>query len=382
MTPDPSAAAPAPLDVASPAMGERLAAAWEDGTLVLPLRDTESPVRLPGLHKSVLPASLSGKARVALAGVGETFAAWRVIPQTNAPLIVRIPHGTPEDLHQDLAHEIAALTLLPPGVGPDPVAVQDHAAPSPIGHPYVVTTDVPGTPAPPGTWTHAHLVAHAEHLAQLHFVAAPGRGPVTLGEDPWALVPAGRPSLLAEVEAAAEQWRTRHRDVVREHGLEPFITAALRRVEQVEEQIAQLDGFALCHGDLCATNILWEKSAPGEDAPRVAFIDFEWAQGDDPARDLAIIGGAVHGGPWYVPLGEEQVAGFVSAYQRARAALGEMPDAVADTAALRERVRAWTAYERTGMLVHVAARAATRSLHRQVLPVLRRTLAAELGADG
>ena len=52
------------------------------------------------------------------------------------------------------------------------------------------------------------------------------------------------------------------------------------------------------------------------------------------------------------------------------------------SAALRERMRAWTAYERTAMLVHVASRAATRASHRQVLPVLRGTLAAELGLDG
>ena len=49
---------------------------------------------------------------------------------------------------------------------------------------------------------------------------------------------------------------------------------------------------------------------------------------------------------------------------------------------LRERMRAWTAYERTAMLVHVASRAATRASHRQVLPVLQGTLAAELGLDG
>ena len=112
------------------------------------------------------------------------------------------------------------------------------------------------------------------------------------------------------------------------------------------------------------------------------YIDYEWAQGDDPARDLAIIGGPVHGGPWYVPLAEEQVMAFVEEYVRARGELGEVPAGIADVGALRERMRAWTAYERTAMLVHVASRAATRASHRQVLPVLRGTLAAELGLDG
>ena len=76
-------------DPASPAMGELLVRAWREGTLVLPLREDSSPVRLPGLHKSVLPSSLSGRARVALAGVGERFAAWRVTPQEGAAVIVR-----------------------------------------------------------------------------------------------------------------------------------------------------------------------------------------------------------------------------------------------------------------------------------------------------
>jgi aminoglycoside phosphotransferase (APT) family kinase protein len=376
--PEPPAAL---LDPASPAMGERLVEAWRTGTLVLPLEDDASPVRLPGLHRSVLPASLSGPARVALAGVGERFAAWRVIPQENAPIIVRIPHVAPAELHQDLAGEIAGLTLLPAEVGPAPIAFHDDPATSPIGHPYVVTTAVPGTAAFPTAWTPTHLEAHAARLARLHSLPAPGRGPVTLGPDPWAGVAPGPQSLLAEVEEEAASWRRDHGGAIAEHSLEPFLEAALRRVAAIEPQIAQLDAFVLAHGDLCATNILWDRSGDGGGGPEVRYIDFEWAQGDDPARDLAIIGGAVHGGPWYVPLDEEQVDAFVRAYVRERGGPGEVPEAVADVGALRERMRAWTAYERTAMLVHVASRASTRASHRRVLPVLRGTLAAELGLD-
>lgn len=375
-----AAAGPTPLDPASPAMGERIAEAWRRGTLVLPLRaDDASPVRLPGLHRSTLPSSLSGRARVSLAGVGERFAAWRVTPQENAPVIVRIAHVAPEELHQDLAHEIAALTLIPPEVGPAPIAVHDEASTSPLGHPYVVTTAVPGVAAAPETWTGDHLRAHARLLARLHAVTAPGRGPVSLGQEPWAAVPVGPQQLLAEVEAEVGAWRARHGALLAEHGLEPLLEATLERVAGIEDQIAALDGFALCHGDLCATNILWEGADPATGDPRVQYIDFEWAQGDDPARDLAIIGGRVHGGPWYVPLEEEQVARFVEEYVRSRGELGEVPAAVADVGALRERMRAWTAYDRTAMLVHVASRAATRATHRRVLPVLRATLAEELG---
>jgi len=379
MVPDRPEHPPALLDPASPAMGELLVEAWRTGTLVLPLRGDDSPVRLPGLHRSVLPPSLSGQARVALAGVGERFAAWRVIPQENAPVIVRIPHVAPDELHQDLAHEIAALTLLPAEVGPEPIAVHDDPASSPLGHPYVVTTEMPGTAAAPSAWTEAHLRAHAEHLAHLHAVPAPGRGPVSLGTDPWAAVAPGPQHLLPEVEEEARSWQEAHGAVIAEHGLGPLLEAALDVVAAVEGQFAQLDGFVLAHGDLCATNILWDGRDEAGGRPRVQYIDFEWAQGDDPARDLAILGGAVHGGPWYVPLNEEQVAGFVGAYVRSRRELGEVPDSVTDLVSLRERMRAWTAYERSAMLVHVASRAATRSSHRRVLPVLRGTLAAELG---
>ncbi len=377
--PDP--ATPMLLDPASPAMGERIAEAWRSGALAPFGADDAAPAGAPGPDLSALPPSLSGRARVALAGVGERFAAWRVTPQEGAAVIVRVPHVAPEELHQDLAHEIAALTLIPPEVGPAPIAVHDESSTSPLGHPCVVTTDVPGIAAAPGAWTGAHLRSHARLLARLHAVPAPGRGPVSVGPEPWAAVPVGAPQLLAEVEAEVGAWRERHGALLAEHGLEPFLEAALTRVAGVEDQIASLDGFSLCHGDLCATNILWEGTDPASGDPRVQYIDFEWAQGDDPARDLAIIGGPVHGGPWYVPLAEEQVARFVDEYVRARGELGEVPAAVADVAALRERMWAWTAYERTAMLVHVASRAATRASHRRVLPVLRGTLAEALGID-
>lgn len=361
------------LDPASPAMGQRLVEAWRTGALIMPLGADSSPVHLPGLHRSVLPASLSGTARVSLAGVGERFAAWRVTPQENAPLIVRIPHVPPDELHQDLSQEIAALTLIPTGVGPAPIAVHDDPVTSPIGHAYVVASDVPGIAAAPEAWTDQGLAAHARVLARLHGVPAPGRGPVVLGADPWAAVPRGVPSLLNEVEEEVAAWRGAHAPVIEEHGLELFLEAALARVAAVEGEIAGLDDFVLSHGDLCATNILWEHASV------VRYIDFEWAQGDDPARDLAIIGGAVHGGPWYVPLVEEQITTFVDTYVQARGENGELPASVADTASLRDRMRAWTAYERTAMLVHVASRASTRASHRRVLPILRGTLARELG---
>ncbi|MDN5900350.1 MAG: aminoglycoside phosphotransferase family protein [Brachybacterium sp.] len=362
MPPDQPEHPPALLDPVSPAMGELLVEAWGTGAL--------AP-----------PAALSGPVRVGLAGVGERFAAWRVLPPQHAPMIVRIPHVAPDELHQGLDREIAALSVLPAGVGPQPIAVHAEARTSPLGHPYVVTTEVPGSAAAPRSWTEAHLRSHAEHLARLHTVTAPGRGPVSPGTEPWAAVPAGPSRLLPEVEGEIASWQALHGAAIREHGLSPLLEAALEAVAAVEGQIRQLDGFVLAHGDLCATNIMWDGRDEGTGLPRVQYIDFEWAQGDDSARDLASLGGAVHGGPWYVPMTEEQVTEFVGAYVRSRSEHGQVPASVADIVSLRERMRAWTAYERTAMLVHVASRAATRASHRRVLPVLRGTLAEALGID-
>src|SRR5699024_12570550 len=92
-------------------------------------------------------------------------------------------------------------------------------------------------------WTAAHLRAHAAHLARLHAVPAPGRGPVSLGEDPWAAVPAGPQHLLPEVEAEVAASRAAHGAGSREHGLSPLLEAALEPVAAVEGQFAQLEGF-------------------------------------------------------------------------------------------------------------------------------------------
>lgn len=371
-------------EAGAPEMGELLAEAWSSGVLVLPQRDEGSPVRLPGLHKSVLPPSLTGPAEVSLEGMGEHFAAWRVSPHQNAPLIVRIPHVDLAELPWGLEHEIAALFLSPSGVGPEPIAVETGSAGSPIGRPYVVTSCMPGRALPPSAWTEEHLRAHARLLAALHMVPAPGRGPVQMGKRPWRGIPRDAPSLLAEVEEAADTWRTDRRDLLKEHRLKPLLKAAIAQVAAVEPQIRALDGFVLAHGDLCATNILWASGSAPLPSPR--YIDFEWAQGDDPARDLAIIGGRAHAGPWYVPMDEVQVDGFVGAYVEERRRLAAerglpdgVPESASDIGALRDRMRAWTAYERTGMLVHLASRARESALHRDAFGQLRETLAVELG---
>lgn len=362
-------------------MGERILEAWHEGTLVLPLQHSGEPVQLPGQHRDApLPTALTGSAHVRQLGAGERFVAWLLEPEENAPLVVRIPHVAPGELTQALSREIAALTVIPAGVGPSAVAVHDQAEHSPLGLPYAVVSYLPGRVLAPSAWTPQHVLAHARRLAQLHTVLAPARGPVTPGPDPWSEVPPGGQDLLTEVEQLVSQWRDEHADVIARADLDPLLDAVLDRVAQIAPQVSALESVSLTHGDLCATNILWPQTPSAPEVPvGPVFIDFEWAQADDPARDLAILGGSVHGGPWYVPMTDDQVKAFVHEYARERAQLGPAPDALVDPDALRERMRAWTAYERGAMLVHIAACVSEQGRHQQVLPVLRDTLARELG---
>lgn len=355
---------------------DRIAAAWADGTLLLPLRRPDEPIALPGVPAHVLPTGLSGEAQVSFAGSGTHFEVWRVDREEGGPIAVRIPHVPASELVQPMSHEVAALISAPAGVAPSPFAFHDDPAQSPIGVPYLAVEFMPGHPLAPADWTLEHLRAHARTLAHLHTITAPGRGPIELGPDPWASATDRSPALLPEAEQLADWVRDGADGVIPRERLEPILTAMLTRVQRLDPLLTSLDGFVLAHGDLCATNITWDLDAT---EPTARYIDFEWAQADDPARDLAIIGGRVHTGPWYIPLDDHQVDAFVRTYAQARTDLGNAPASATDPASLRERMRLWTAFERTGMLGHVARRSRTSSEYARLLPRLQRTLEAELG---
>lgn len=323
-------------DAAEQHRARALAEAWRSGTLVpgAPAPPPDDPVH------------------VAPMGRGESFEAWEVRPLAGPSLTVRIPWQDPARHVPAMAAEVVALGRIPEGIGPRALALHEDAARSPIGAPCLVTSHMPGVALPPRQWTSAHLLAHARLLAALHRAEEPSRVPS------WQL----------ETSTLFAQWAA-ELPPQDPHRLGPVIAAAGTACAEAAELIDAAPRWTLCHGDLCATNIVWEGG-------RCAYIDFEWAMADDPARDLAIIGGSVHGGPWYVPMDEAQVGGFVEAY---RAAGRELGSPVEKASALRARMRAWTLYERTAMLVHVAGRAGTSALHARALPQLRAGLAALLG---
>ncbi|GAB2542395.1 phosphotransferase family protein [Brachybacterium huguangmaarense] len=369
--PDDTVVPRAALAVASDATGEALREAWRSGALG---------------HVDGETGAGTADVRAAVTGVGESFVAWRLTPSSGPELVVRIPWRPIDDLAQPIGDEFPALAHVPPGVGPQPVRLVSDPAETAVGRPLIVTTYLPGRVLAPAQWSPAHLLAHARRVAELHAPVFDGRGKLAPGgpgtpEEARHLV-RGPMSMLAEVDGAFGWWRANHPEVTDTPLAARLMDAARAECERAEATgaFARLTSFTLAHGDLCATNVVWEDAGTGPDAagPTCHDIDFEWAQADDPARDVAIIGGAVHGGPWYVPMDEDAVAAFCDEYVRESRRL--RPDAPLDARDLRIRRDAWEAYERTAMLLHSTRRAAEGDPeHAAVLPGLRERLARRLG---
>lgn len=339
-----------------PDVGERILAAWRAGALV-----------------PASAAPVDSDADVRVSGTGESFVVWHVAPADGAQaLAVRIPWRTPAQLAQPLGADLPVLAHLPSDLGPHLLAAHLDAGSSPIGLPAIVTTFVPGEILAPEAWTREHLLAHARSLAALHRQPWPGRGRIGDATDPTAGLQRGPMSMLAEIDGAWAWWRRAEPEICARPDTAWAMDAARAVCAAAEPAFAEVTSFVLAHGDLCATNIVWAGSA-FEGTIRARYIDVEWAQADDRARDLAIIGGPVHVDPWYVPLDDADLEAFLQAYLAGARALDPRLDLDAD--ALRIRRDAWVAYERTGMLLHVSRRAAQGDgQHQAVLPVLRERL--------
>ena len=232
---------------------------------------------------------------------------------------------------------------------------------NPLGVRYIATTYVPGKPKTPDEWTDDDLFRLAGKLAVLHqTVRTDFHGDVD------APVP-GPLDLPAELDASWAWWRERQPELAGE----PFVAgvAPLVRAYVAERAgtVAGLTSFCLVHGDLAATNVVFDDGEP-------RLIDWEWSQFSDPARDLALIGGEVYGGPWYVPLTPARGEAFVARY----AALMGLD--AAQTRDLRRRRDAWMAYERFNSALHFSMKARERpdSLYAGASATIWRTLQAFL----
>ncbi|MGQ4509779.1 aminoglycoside phosphotransferase family protein [Dermabacteraceae bacterium P13147] len=362
-----------------------------------------------------------------LLGAGEAFAAWLLAPtprnqttnqpnnQTTtarAPYPSAIPSPGNRPARQvlrvqagegrcSLTAEAAALKLLDGKGAPALHEYRETSAASEIGLPYLRLDYVPGRVLPPQSWNRKMLASYMRMLAALHRVSGAPRGgaDAAIGAPP---APERQPySLAAAFAESLTYWESTHPQVVQENA--PIITATKRVIASSEPYFTgergPLPRIALCHGDACATNVLWPDPTPAEttlssvsvpdqaelattSAPIPALIDFEWAMFDDVARDLAILAGPVYGGPWYVPLPWESLAELVGIYVAECRRL-RPDDEPEDAAALMARIRGRLALERTDMLLHLSAKSELNGTSKEnsgsPLATLRQTLMHWLG---
>ncbi|WP_259390766.1 aminoglycoside phosphotransferase family protein [Actinomyces sp. 2119] len=270
-----------------------------------------------GRVSGVEPAAVS----VTRLGAGESFTAWLLRAEEAAqgarqpPRVVRVVRRPAEERPRSLRGEYEALSRVPPDLGSHGVALEEDSD-NALGAPYVVTTYVPGRVVPGQEWTPRLACALAEQVARLHHLLG---GAQTAGEGTAGsrLQPgqARHPGALREAEAVLGWWRSHHPDVLKEPRVSRLLAPWWRALVTLDPVTVGVPLHPLIHGDLVVTNVVVGTGG----IPRL--IDWEWAGPGDPAKDLALIGGEVTGGPWYAHLSRKAVTDMVSCYVAARSRL-------------------------------------------------------------
>lgn len=351
-----------------------------------------------------------GPVRLRRLGAGESYAAW-LLCSGNEERVVRIPRRPLDQLPRSMAAEFAALEQVPPDLGASAVAIAletgsggigddgpdgpggSGGPDNPLGIPYMVTTYVPGRVLAPGDWRPEFAAPLAVQIARLHLALSTVSGESALPGAPTQL-----PTASQEGETLLSWWREHHPRTL----LDPRVVALLdpwrRALGRFDPAFEGALTHPLIHGDAVLTNIVFDPAG----VPRL--IDFEWAGPGDPAKDLALIGGAITGGPWYAPMERTEVTAFVSEYARcvqrlseesaqtgavpqARSCSGDpmawRPDAHAtDPQALLARRDAWELLDRLPNLLYCLSRAEESPRHACWADDLSTGLSVALTADG
>ena len=277
-------------------------------------------------------------------GTGESYTAWRIGSGEQAR-ILRVPRCPPHDLPRSMQAEFEVLRRVPPELGTSAVALETGSD-NPLGTPYMVTTHVPGRALRTADWNPRLATALAHQIARLHEALATA----TATAPSAAFVP----SADEQGEELVTWWGEHHPQPLTDPRVRELLPAWRRELDRLAPAFEAVPTHPLIHGDAVAPNVIL-----GPDGlPRL--IDFEWSGPGDTAKDLALIGGRVTGGPWYLPMTPDDVTTFVTEYSRysrssRRSRLAQDTGAT-DLQRLLERREAYELLDRLGNLLYCLSR--------------------------
>ena len=270
---------------------------------------------------------------IAPLGSGESYTAWRIGSGDQAR-VLRIPRRPPQEMPRSMGAEFEVLRRVPPELGTSAVALETGAD-NPLGAPYMVTTHVPGRALRAADWNPRLATSLAHQIARLHVAFAAGPAPSA----------ASVPSASEQGEELLAWWGTHHPATLSDSRVSALLPAWLRELTRLAPAFEAVPTHPLIHGDVVATNVIL-----GPDGvPRL--IDFEWSGPGDTAKDLALIGGRVTGGPWYLPMTPDDVAALVTEYSRYSRHAGAI-----DPQQLLARRDAYELLDRLGNLLYCLSR--------------------------
>ncbi len=286
-------------------------------------------------------------------GAGESYVAWRIGSGDQAR-VLRVPRRSPHEMPRSMTAEFETLRRVPSELGTSAIALETGVD-NPLGIPYMVTTHVPGRALRATDWNRQLATALAHQIARLHeALAVPATPTDAAGEASPAPLATRVPGAGEQGEEMLVWWSDRHPVTLTDPRVTALLPAWRHELARLDPAFETVPTHPLIHGDVVAPNVIL-----GPDGvPR--FIDFEWSGPGDTAKDLALIGGRVTGGPWYLPMTPDDVAAFVTEYSRysrhlLRLRLSQDTDAI-DPRQLLARRDAYELLDRLGNLLYCLSR--------------------------
>ena len=266
-------------------------------------------------------------------GAGESYVAWRIGSGDQAQ-VLRVPRRSPHEMPRSMTAEFETLRRVPPELGTSAIALETGTD-NPLGIPYMVTTHVSGRALRATDWNPRLATALAHQIARLHEALATSPAPSAVFV----------PSAGEQGEELLTWWGRHHPETLTDPRVSALLPAWCRELTRLAPAFEAVPIHPLIHGDVVVTNVIL-----GPDGvPRL--IDFEWSGPGDTAKDLALIGGRVIGGPWYLPMTSDDVAAFVTEYSRHSRHAGAI-----DPQQLLERRDAYELLDRMGNLLYCLSR--------------------------